>query len=138
MKILEGADEYVAQWMQKKIPDLNLQKYVALGVMNNENLIAGIAYHNFIRDYGNIEISMVADSPRWATRSIIKTLLSYPFEQLGCRRVTTCTPSKNFRAIKFNLGIGFKHEGTIREGCGNDDMVVCGMLKKEAKKWLGE
>lgn len=138
MKILEGADEYIARWMQKTLLDLNLQKYVALGIMDDDKIIAGIAYHNFMKNYNNIEISMVAVSPKWATKNIIKTLLAYPFEQLGCQRITTCTPAKNIRAIRFNLGIGFKHEGTIRRGCGEDDMIICGMLRKEAQKWLGK
>lgn len=106
--------------------------------MSGADLIAGIIYHNFISEYKNIEVSMVAASPKWATKQVLKELLSYPFNQLGCQRITTCIAKSNERAIKFNLGIGFKHEGIIRRGCGNEDMFIFGMLKEEAKKWLGE
>lgn len=103
--------------------------------MKGAEVVAGIIYHNFIPEYKNIEISMVATNPRWATKKILNQLLSYPFNQLGCQRITTCIPSSNERAIKFNLGIGFRHEGTIRKGCGKEDMFVFGMLKTEAKRW---
>lgn len=103
--------------------------------MKGHEVIAGIIYHNFIPEFKNIEMSMVATSPRWATKNVIKQLLSYPFNQLNCQRITTCIASRNQRAIKLNQGLGFKHEGTLRKGCGDDDMFVLGMLKEDAKKW---
>lgn len=138
MYVLYGADEYVGQWVKKRLPELNLDKFSALGVMQGSKIIAGVVYHNYIPAYKNIEISMTAITPKWVTKNILKQLLSYPFKQLDCQRVTTCTPATNERAIKFNLGIGFRHEGTIRMGCGSEDMIICGMLHKEALRWIGE
>lgn len=106
--------------------------------MDGAEVIAGIIYHNFIKEYKNIEMSITTTSKRWATRSVLKQILSYPFNQLGCQRVTACIRSSNEKAIRLVVGVGFRHEGTIRLGCGEEDMFVFGMLRKEAKKWIGE
>jgi RimJ/RimL family protein N-acetyltransferase len=120
------------------MPGLNLVKFSALGVMKGSEVVTGVIYHNYFEEYKNIEMSIVATNPRWATKSVLKQLLSYPFKQLGCQRVTACIAASNERAAKLVLGLGFKHEGTVRMGCGNEDMYIFGMLEKEAKRWLGE
>lgn len=139
-QLVFGNDAIIAAWVASKIPRMTGQTFPhgskAIGVTRRGAIIAGIVYHNYYPEYKNIEISMAADSPMWATREVITALLRYPFIQLGCRRVTTCTPIRNKRALKFNYGIGFKKEGVIRRGYGNQDMIICGMLRKEAERWL--
>lgn len=132
-----GHDKLVAKWVADRMPYVSeFNQCAAIGLAENKQLIAAVVYHNYIPDYGNIEISMAADTPRWATPEAIGTFLRYPFVQLRCRRVTTCTPAKNKRALRFNYGIGFKKEGVVRQGYGKDDLVVCGLLYREAKKWI--
>lgn len=133
-----GENALVAEWVSQRITSINadFKNCVAIGVTKNGKLIAGVVYHNYFPDFKNIELSMAADSPMWATKDIIKALLQYPFIQLGCKRITTCTSARNKRALKFNYGIGFRREGVIRRGYGNHDMIICGMLRKEAERWL--
>ena len=131
-----GQDVAVGDWVHERIPHAEFGPYVAIGLAEDNTLIAGVVYHNYVPRYGNIEISMAADSPRWATPEAIGTFLRYPFGQLRCRRVTTCTPASNKRALRFNHGIGFQKEGVIRQGYGKEDMVLCGLVYREAKRWL--
>lgn len=132
-----GQDIAVAQWVSERIPHSNYPGgFSAIGIAEDDKLIAGVIYHNWIKRYGNIEISMAADTPRWATPEALKRLLWYPFRELRCRRVTTCTPASNKRALRFNYGIGFQKEGRIRQGYGTEDMIIAGMTYSEAKKWL--
>jgi RimJ/RimL family protein N-acetyltransferase len=59
------------------------------------------------------------------------------FVKLNCHRVTTRIHVRNERAIRFNLGLGFKREGLIREGWGpGEDCVLLGLLKSEAPQWM--
>lgn len=132
-----GQDQAVTQWVTQRIPHADtFLLSTAIGLAEDDKLIAGVVYHNYLAKYGNIELSMAADSPRWATPEALKVFLSYPFKQLRCRRVTTCTPASNKRALRFNYGIGFQKEGVIRQGYGKEDMVICGLVFREAKKWL--
>lgn len=57
---------------------------------------------------------------------------------LRCQRLTAITPRRAKAARRFLDAFGFKREGLIRKGFGDDDAVVSGMLKREweASRWL--
>jgi len=136
-------DKRIIEWVANRIHtasdnDWRKQNAEALGIVYKGELIAGVIYHNYFPCYKNIELSMAATSPKWAQRTSIRALLDYPFNQLGVQRVTTLTPKKNQRAIKFNLGIGFQIEGDMRQGYGDDDMIIAGLLRKDAvqRGWI--
>jgi RimJ/RimL family protein N-acetyltransferase len=133
MKVLYGHDAFVAQWVVDRIPHAeHFGPASALGVIDKDGkAVAGVVYHDFIPAYGTLQLSMVAETPRWATRSILKELLTYPFEQLGVRKVWTATPLKNQRALRFNKGIGFKQEAVLANHYGDDHAVICRMFKKQ-------
>lgn len=137
-ELIFGQDEIIAKWVADRTPRRNSEftNYVAIGIAKNGKIIAGVVYSNHYPEFKNIELSMAAESPMWATKDIIASLLRYPFIQLGCNRITTCTSSRNKRALRFNYGVGFRREGVIRRGYGNHDMIICGMLRKEAERWL--
>jgi RimJ/RimL family protein N-acetyltransferase len=135
VRLIFGQDEAVARWVGSYIPHMGatIKDFSAIGVADaNGRPVAGVIYHDFIRDYGTIQLSMAATSPRWAQKGIIKALLHYPFEQLGCNKVWTATPHTNERAIRFNRGLGFKQEGVLRHQFGKGvHAVVCGLLRNE-------
>lgn len=113
-----------------------LERAYPLGIVDSaRNILAVMVTHSFDREHGNAQISMAASSPRWATRAVIAKLLSYPFEWLGCQRITTLIPASNERAIRFNEGIGFKREGLARRGFGSEDCMILGLLKEERPAW---
>lgn len=117
-----------------RVPHMDpLRDFAAIGVADDDGaLVAGCLYHSYVERYAGLEISFAASSARWARRGVIRALLSYPFLQLGCRRVTTVTPSDNARAIRFNLGIGFTREGTLRHFYApKRHAVVCGFLRSD-------
>lgn len=135
-----GADEYVAQWVEHRIPHVRFGRaaFVAIGVLYDNKATAGVIYHNYLPAYGNIEMSIAADSPKWASRRIITELLRYPFVQLGCQRVTACVAASNKQSLRLNLGLGFEIEGYVRRGFGDEDLIVMGLLREEAEKWIKE
>lgn len=132
-----GHEQFVADWVSHQLgwrPN-SFEKFTAIGVSRNNELIAGVVYSEYRPDDGDIRISIASTSPLWATKQNIRSLLYYPFVQLGCRRVTTITPKHLRRARKFLIGIGFKLEGLMRESVDGRDACIYGMLRKECK-WL--
>ena len=126
----------MAEWVGSRIPHVGSGEAfgpcVAIGVSDSEKIIAGVVYHQYESGIGNVQISMAADSPRWATRATIHALLSVPFLQYGCRRVTTITPHTHKRALRFNRGIGFVSEGTLRRFFDDrTHAVICGLLRRD-------
>lgn len=134
------SDKRLAQWAADRMPHVGDDgfsgHFEALGVFDGASILAVMVLHDYIPAYSNAQISMAADTAGWATKDMIRQLMAYPFHQLGLNRVTTMTPARNERALRFNRGIGFKQEGVIRSGFGNDDCVIMGLLKSEAPDWM--
>jgi RimJ/RimL family protein N-acetyltransferase len=133
-----GESEILGRWAEARIPHLfldTLGPYAAFGIVDEQDVIRGVAlYHGWAPRYRGIEISFVLDSPRWLTQSVIAGILSYPFSQLQCLRVTAATPSwKSARPTRrFLERFGFKREGLARKGFGPyGDAVIYGLTQRD-------
>jgi len=136
MRLVIGADAAVAAWVAARIPQMtgaaDFGPCVALGVVAEDGQpLGGVVFHNYQARFRGIEASFASSTPRWLTRRLISDILAYPFEQLDCLRVTAVTPRKAASARRFLDTFGFKREGLVRLGFGNDDAVVSGLLRRE-------
>lgn len=137
-RLLFGADEYVARWVADQIPHVTrpFVDCAAIGVLIGDKIVAGVVYH----EYRGNDIQMsVASAPdvagRWLNPGAMRAFFRYPFDQLGCDRVSSFIPSRNVRTRRFIEKIGFDQEGVIRRGFRNDDCIAYGMLRSECK-WI--
>ena len=80
----------------------------------------------------NCEVSVAADSIYWLRKDIVSLWMRYPFDQLGCQRITLLVSDANKQVQRLAQKLGFKQEGTLRhfymEG---NDCYVYGLLKSE-------
>jgi RimJ/RimL family protein N-acetyltransferase len=139
---LLGHDAAVAHWVAQRIPYMGdgeaFGACSAIGVLREDGrLVGGVVYHNHYPQFGNIELSFASDDARWLTRPIICALLSYPFVQLQCRRVTGCTPRRAARALRFLNNFGFRREGVVWRMFGDDDGIISGLRRTywERSRW---
>jgi RimJ/RimL family protein N-acetyltransferase len=147
-KLLIGHDFSVAEWVRRRIPHMRKGSfgaplpngtlpYGAIGVTDGKddwNLLGGVVFHGFLPNYRSIQWSAASDSTHWLSRSLITDIMKYPFLVQGCVRVTAYIPRRNERARKFHTTFGFKQEGLIRRGFGDDDCFVYGLLASEWRK----
>lgn len=138
MRLVFGEDAAVGDWVARRIPHMYGEKFknfVAIGVEMDGKPIAGVVYSDWVPQAETMQLSMAADTPRWATKGVIRGLLHYPFEQQRVNKLWTSTPAKNERAIKFNLGVGFTREAILRHQYGRKNhAVICSMLANEYRK----
>ena len=136
MRLLYGNDEYVAEWVRNRLPNMSagFGPCAATGVQDGERLICGVVYNEYRPECQSSSIHFAADDPRWAMRGIITSLLHYPFEQLGCMRVGVMISHRNARSLRFVQGIGFVKEGVARRAFGKDHGVILSMLRPEYHK----
>lgn len=125
-------------WAQARIPHLFLDQlgpYVAFGIVDTSDTLRGAAlYHGYAPLYRGIEISFALESPRYLSRSVIHGIMSYPFDQLSCVRVTAATPGSKSAASarRFLETFGFKREGLARLGFGDfGHAVIYGLTRKD-------
>lgn len=115
MQLVFGEDRAVADWVMTRIPHASgfaVDGY-AIGVHDGAAMVAGVVYSGFTED--NCEMSIAAETPRWAQRGVIRALLHYPLVQCELRRVTAMVPHDAARTLRFLRGVGFKQEGTLRD-----------------------
>lgn len=131
-----GDDASIIAWARARYPRCPTDKATAIGITDDGEMICAVIYSGLLEAV-NVNMSIVAASPRWAlSRTVIRILFRYPFNQLGVQRVTATVAKKNDRSRKLVSGMGFTLEGTLRRGWdGRQHALVYGMLKDECR-WL--
>ena len=135
--LIFGKDEELALWAEKSGIGPFQRPLTAIGVAGIDGKIMAVAIYNNYRYSDDIEISFVAATPRWATQGNIRAMLSYPFVQLGVKRLSAVTNKNNKRSRKLLTGLGFKQEG-VHPFAGKDGetAMTYGMYLEPAKKWI--
>ena len=135
--ILLGADDLVSELVASRIPYMRNHSFgpcTALGVVRRGVLIGGAVYHNYVGH--DVQVSIAFDSPGWALPGTLRALFDYPFNQLGCARMTALIGRSNKKSRKITEGLGFKLEGVHRKGLdGSEDAISYGMLKEHCP-WI--
>lgn len=118
-------------WVEQRVTEYKAGNFtICVGIEREGKLIAVVAWDNW-RGV-SVEVTIAADSPRWATRQTITTLMSYPFMQLKCQRITSFVRKGNKRARKLNEGLGFKLEGRMRDAGPNlETVLLYGITRKD-------
>lgn len=130
--IFDGTDD-IARWVGYHLGERTFGMCVALGIAVGDELIAGIVYHD-MRGAG-IELSVYARNPKWVSRTTLRAMFNYPFNQLGVLRCSMVVDAENDEVRAYCLRLGFKQEGVIRNGFWTSDAIYYGMLREECP-WL--
>jgi hypothetical protein len=137
LKIVTGCADYVGPWVFREIGKIWYPgSGTALGWVNPAgDLVAGVTFTGY--DGANIWLDAAAlPKARWADRRALWAVFHYPFEQLGCVRVSSLVPEENKVAQKFNESAGLVHEATLsRAAPNNGDMRVYRMFREDCR-WL--
>jgi len=108
-----------------------------ISVMDEKHIIAVVVYSRW--DGYQCEVAVVANKPTWLSRTNIRIMLGYPFNQLGCKRISVICRADNFRAISLAERLGFKRETSdegLRAYCSDGTNAhIYGLLKEECH-WI--
>lgn len=137
MKLVYNRCEEVAKWVGYRLmKDSNaFIPCEAIGIERDGKLIAGVIYNKYEPGL-LVEMSIASVDSSWCSRHNLRALFSYPFAQLGLRRVQALCSAKDEGVQMFLKRLGFKQEGVHR--CAyhdGSDAVSFGMLGHECK-WL--
>ncbi|MGB0696040.1 MAG: GNAT family N-acetyltransferase [Rhodospirillaceae bacterium] len=127
------------EWLSERLegnPNYEVSDLFAAGVVNDgTNILAVVAYHTYFPSSGTVQLSVAADTPKWATKRVLKELLGFPFRVLGCNKAWAACRFDNTRAIQFNQRLGMTREAILRQHFGpNTHAVIQSMLLREYEK----
>ena len=137
MRLLFGHDAEVARWVSQRIDDADFGPCVAIGVVGDAGLIAGVVYHDHFPRYETVRLSLAADNQMWA--KFVPALLSYPFAQLGVYKAWAVVDSTNDRALRTDKHIGFRQEAILAHHFGRKRHgVILRMLRPDYIRLYGD
>lgn len=136
MRVVFDQPERIAEFVRARIPECAHwdDRYSAIGLEDGGELIAGVLYDTLSTTNICMHVAAEPGTP-WLTRDFLKHVFGYPFGQLGLPRVTALTAEDNAASLKLQEALGFTREGVMREGMGNRDLIVSGMLRRECRYW---
>lgn len=102
-----------------------------LGFYINTKLVAVMVFHNFMPQWGTIEITGAATSPLWARRAVFRFIAEYCFDINKCQAIVLNMADNNVRVQKLAKSLGFELTRVPRLR-GQDAAAVIGVLTKEA------
>lgn len=136
IKIVIDQHDEVGRWIFSRVPSQATWidgQGSCIGFARDGRLIAGIAYTMF--NGASVWCSIAQEDHRWINRTSLWAIFHYPFEQLGCRRISAMVYQDNTRSQRFLEHLGFTREATLVDAAPNGDMFVY-RLRKEECKWL--
>lgn len=126
-------DDSVASWVMEKAGYGAHNCMRGIGWKSGDKLIAGVAYEKQTKN--NVWAHIRIDKP--PPRHFWWAIFAYPFEQLGCLRISGSIASTNVKAINLNKKMGFEVEASLKDaGQFGDDLIIM-VLWKTKCKFLG-
>lgn len=122
----------VAPMVAAAIGEESLGEDVSLGYVSNNKLKGGIVFNGYT---GLNVVVNFAGAGKWLAPELVKACADLVYNKLGCVRATALIAESNKKAIKLAKHAGFKEEGKLRKGAGDEDQIVLGMLREECR-WL--
>lgn len=104
---------------------------VAMGVVQGEQLIAGMIFHNWVPESGTIELSGAAISKRWLTRKVFNAMFGYAFDHVGCQMLVARHSENNTTLRRMWNAVG-ANEYLIPRLRGRDEAEAIATYTAEA------
>lgn len=128
--LIYGQDERLLPWAAERIGIERFRDDARAIGIGTETEIRGVAVYDTITAC-DCNMHVASDgSARWLTPEFLVHAFSYPFIQLGLRRVTGIVKASNARALEFDRRLGFVQEGYCRHAFPDDDAFILGMLRE--------
>lgn len=106
----------------------------ALGLRREGKLVAGVLYEGW--NGVNLWMHSAIEPGAYLGRLFPWYVFHYPFNEIGCRRLTGLVEESNKEAMRFNTRLGFKVEARLAGAAtdGGDTMIM--VMTRENCRWL--
>jgi hypothetical protein len=105
-----------------------------LGLERDGEMIAGVIYEGF---NGTNVWMHVATTPgkKW-TMEYLRYCFYYPFEELGCKRVSGYVEASNEAARRFDEHLGFQQEAVLKGAATDGGDVILYVMRREGCRYV--
>lgn len=96
---------------------------VSMGMVKDGKLIGAMIWHNYSPEAGVIEFSG-AGKPGWLTRSVLKEMFGYAYNDAGCQVTVARASEHNYRLHRILTSYGFSAYKIPRLRGRNEDEII--------------
>ncbi|MFM7013318.1 MAG: hypothetical protein ACKO0Z_28980, partial [Betaproteobacteria bacterium] len=107
--------------------------FYALGVVQDDEVIAGVVFNNFNGANATCHIAIARQSR--LIPDMIRASCYYAFEHCSLKRLTGMVPSNEPKILAFDKHLGFEEEFLMKDGAPGADMHIL-VMRPETCRWL--
>ena len=122
--------------MHEEVPVPVVAGMKALGLERNGELVAGVLYEGY--NGVNVWMHVRAEPHRWFNYEFLRYCFTYPFEELGCARVSGFVEASNERARRFDERLGFEPEAVLKGAARDGGDVILYVMWRDKCRFLTE
>lgn len=126
----------VVQWVEQQLGASFGEHAQGIGWQRGGEIICGAVYEGY--NGANVYVHIAKMHGVKFPAAFIAAFVDYPFNQLRVRRMSAMIPSINEPSQEFAQKLGATLEGRMPEAVENGDLLVFGLLRRDAAKWLSE
>jgi hypothetical protein len=97
-------------------------------------LLGGVIFTGYT--VASISIHVAGFAPRWINNNMLWISFNYPFEQLKVSKLIAQVPSRNRKALDFDLKLGFKQEAIVADLYPDGEDLLILSMRREDCRWL--
>lgn len=133
--LIVGLNPLVGQWVAQQIGMSFHEGMVAIGSSTAKGK-GGVIFENWNKR--NIFAHIAGEGEGWITKEFLWYIFFYPFEELGCDRITVVVASSNKFAQNLATRLGFELETQLIEAHPDGDLLIYRLLKTQCRWHLLE
>lgn len=131
-----GQTKAIVAWVNARLDEpVSDHEAFAVAVIEEGSLdiLAGAVFTNYTGENMFLSGAIAREGIGKVTRGHLFGMLKTAFgEPFNCLRITSLVAPKNERSKRFVTGLGFKHEGTLRDFLAEDtETLLYGLTRKE-------
>lgn len=121
-------------WLEQRVGITLQQDARFIGRIVHGEVAWVVGFSHYVTHKNGADIELTVAVEKGITRDSLKVVFGYVFDTARCNRCTVKTSASNTKAIELARRLGFVHEGTLREGLGDEDTMIYGLLRNEYGK----
>lgn len=127
----------VFAFCKERMPVSMVAGMKGLGLEEDGELIAGVLYEGYNRH--NVWAHVAAEPGKsWLNRDYLRYCFYYPFEELGCTRISGYVEASNAQARRFDEHLGFRQEAVLEGAASDGGDVILYVMRREDCRYLEE
>jgi RimJ/RimL family protein N-acetyltransferase len=132
-KVTTENQEFMRAWIERILFQKFGEEAKFIGQEIDGNLVAVIAFTNFIPNACAMHIASVGEN--WMSKDLLWACFDYPFKKLEKKVILATMEASNEEAIKLNRHLGFQDKALIEDAHEYGDLLLMAMRKEDCK-WL--